>query len=118
MKIEPSNTDEIVLGELGRRMARTRLERNLTQAQLASQAGLGRATLQRLEAGQPSALSSFIRTLRALDLLELLDRLVPEPPPSPIELLKLQGKERRRARARINHLPSSSTAPWHWGDEK
>jgi len=118
MRITSGNTDPAVLDELGRRLARARLERNLTQAQLAAQAGLGRATLQRLESGQDSELSTLIRTLRALGLLELLDRLVPDPPPSPIELLKLQGKERRRARARVDRPPSAPAAPWRWGDER
>jgi transcriptional regulator with XRE-family HTH domain len=118
MRIEAGHTDMVVLEELGRRLARTRLERNLTQAQLAAQAGIGRATLQRLEAGGASQLSTFVRTLRALGLLELLDRLVPEPAPSPIELLKLQGKGRRRARGRVSNRPATGSSPWRWGDER
>ncbi|MFI5282996.1 MAG: helix-turn-helix transcriptional regulator [Candidatus Dormibacterales bacterium] len=117
MKIVSGNTDLAVLDELGRRIARARLERNLTQAQLAAKAGVGRATLQRLESGQDSELSTLIRTLRALGLLELLDRLVPEPPLSPIELLKLQGRERRRARSRVDSPTSPPAPPWRWGDE-
>jgi len=35
--------------------------------------------------------------LRALDLLPVLDQLLPEPPPSPMAALKLAGRERRRA---------------------
>jgi len=118
MKIQSSNTDGTVVEELGRRLARTRLERNLTQAQLAAQAGVGRATLQRLESGESSELSTFIRTLRALGLLELLDRLVPEPRPSPIELLKLQGRERLRARRRLGDPSTADVTGWRWGDEK
>jgi transcriptional regulator with XRE-family HTH domain len=118
MKIESGNTDRTILEELGRRLAKARLAGGLTQAQLAAQAGLGRATLQRLEGGQDSELSTFIRTLRALGLLGSLDRLVPEPPASPIEQLKLQGRERRRARGGSTSPSSSVAPPWRWGDER
>ncbi len=118
MKIDAHTTDGAVLGELGRRLARWRLERNLSQAEFAAEAGVGRRTVQRLEAGQSVQLMSLIRVLRVLGLLEALDRLIPEPAPSPIERLKLAGRERQRAR-RSSSEPAepSEPAPWTWGDE-
>jgi transcriptional regulator with XRE-family HTH domain len=116
MRITSQNTDETVLGELGRRMARTRLERNITQEQLAREAGIGVATLERMEAGQATRTSSFIRVLRALGLLEGLDAALPEPTPSPLERLKLSGRERRRA-ATPRVRPPDAPSPWRWGDE-
>ncbi len=97
MNITRATSDDSVLAELGQRLARTRLELNLTQAELAEQAGLARATITRLEAGEQVKLSAFVRVLRELDLLDALDRLVPEPLPSPIERLKLEGRRRQRA---------------------
>lgn len=118
MRITSDNTDEAVLAELGARLARTRLERNLTQAQLADEAGVGTATVERMEAGQTAKLSSVIRVLRVLGLLDGLDRLVPEPTPSPIERLKLAGKQRQRAAgARAARRPDEEPGPWRWGDE-
>jgi len=117
MRIDPDNTDATVLAELGSRLARTRLERNITQAQLAEEAGIGVATLERMERGESARLSSLIRVLRALGLLERLDALVPEPLPSPIERLRLRGSERRRA-SRAGPPPGpSASEPWQWGDE-
>ena len=84
MDIEAIGSDRAVLEELGRRLREARLERNLSQAEVADDAGIGRVTLQRMEAGESPSLINFIRVLRALDLLEGLDRLVPEPGPSPI----------------------------------
>jgi transcriptional regulator with XRE-family HTH domain len=115
MRISSHNTDEAILSEIGGRLARTRLERNLTQAQLAAEAGLAKVTIERMEHGEIAKLPSLIRVLRVLGLLDALDGLVPEPTPSPIERLKLQGKQRQRAGR--SHDPDDTATPWTWGDE-
>lgn len=97
MKITPLLTDEAVLDELGQRLKQTRLQRNLTQRHLAEEAGVSLATVRSLEDGKPSQLVTLIRVLRVLGLLGGLERAVPEPSPSPIEELRLRGRERRRA---------------------
>jgi transcriptional regulator with XRE-family HTH domain len=117
MRIEAVNSDETVLAELGRRLARTRLERNLSQQQLAHEAGVSKATIERLEAGNPIKSSSLVRVLRSLELLDSLDRLIPEPLPSPVERLRLQGRRRRRARGGGSELPAEQARPWRWADE-
>jgi transcriptional regulator with XRE-family HTH domain len=129
VRIEGYLTDDAVLSELGARLERTRLERNLSQRELAEEAGIERKAVQRIEAGEPVQLTSFIRVLRALGLLDALDELVPEPLASPIELLKLRGKRRRRASgargkragaapAGEHDPPQDTIAPWRWGDER
>jgi len=97
MNITPLLTDEAVLDELGQRLKQTRLQRNLTQRHLAEEAGVSLATVRSLEDGKPSQLVTLIRVLRVLGWLGGLGRAVPEPPPSPIEELRLRGRERRRA---------------------
>jgi transcriptional regulator with XRE-family HTH domain len=116
MKIEPGNSDSAILEEIGRRLARTRLERNLSQEQLAAESGVSKATIERLEAGAPIKSTSLIRVLRSLGRLDALDRLLPEPLPSPVERLKLQG--RRRQRAGTPRKGNGEPGPWHWGDEQ
>lgn len=117
MKIESNSPDDVVLGELGQRLARTRLERNLTQERLASDAGVSKRTVERLEAGEAIKSNSLIRVLRALGQLEALDRLVPEPLPSPVERVRLQGRRRRRAANPRSDREGESAEPWRWGDE-
>lgn len=97
MQIDPRLTDTAVLEELGTRLKRTRLQRNLTQRKLAEEAGISLATVRNLEDGKPSQLVTLIRVLRVLGLLGGLERAVPEPLPSPIDELRLRGRERRRA---------------------
>ncbi len=118
MKLRTENTDDVVLAELGNRLARARLERNMDQRRLAVEAGLSKRTIERLEAGEPVKMSSFVRVLRALGLLDNLDRLVPEPLPSPIERLKTSGRRRKRAsgRRRGGDRPSESERTWTWAD--
>ena len=117
MKITAQAADEAVLNELGGRLARLRLDRNLTQAQLAGEAGISKRTVERLESGSvPTQLSGFIRVCRVLDILERFDLLVPESLPSPIEQLKLRGRKRQRASGRGKTKAPSKT--WKWGDEE
>jgi transcriptional regulator with XRE-family HTH domain len=117
MKLTKQATDTVILGELGSRLAKIRLDHNLTQAQLATQAGVSKRTVERLETGAVATqLSGFIRVCRVLDLIERFDLLIPEPVPSPVAQLKLGGKKRRRA---STARPAASPAKkWQWGDER
>lgn len=121
VKILVTHTDETVLRELGARIERTRLERDLTQAQVADTASVGLNTLRRLEAGQGATLTNLIRVLRALDLIDGLDQLVPEPVASPIQQLRIAGARRRRASGRTpppDDVAASPAPEWRWGDEE
>lgn len=116
MSFTASLSDSRVLESIGERISRHRLDRNLTQADLATAAGVSKRTIERLEAGESTQLSNFIRILRALELLPGLDALIPAAPPSPLDQLKLQGRQRQRASsAREAPNPGKS---WSWNDER
>lgn len=115
MKIEKQMSDEAVLVELGHRIARRRIDLGLTQARAAEEAGIGKRTVERVEAGSDTQVATLIRLLRVLDLADELNRLVPEPWPRPMDLLKLKGKERKRASSR---RCARSRGDWQWGDKK
>jgi transcriptional regulator with XRE-family HTH domain len=119
MKIIKLSTDEAVLRELGQRLAAARLQQNLTQLQLAEQAGISKSTLQRLESGEAATqLSGFVRVCRALGLLQQFETLLPEPVPSPMAQLKLQGRQRQRASGSkaARHASERARKKWTWGE--
>jgi transcriptional regulator with XRE-family HTH domain len=120
MQLEDLLTNDAVLAELGRRLERHRLQRNRTQAEMALEAGIGRATLQRLERGQSVQTTSLIKLLRAMGLLAELDAALPADVELPIaELERQQRGVRRRASGRRGH-ESVDPAPehtWRWGEE-
>jgi transcriptional regulator with XRE-family HTH domain len=91
-------TDVAVLAEFGSRLAAARLQRNLTQVTLAREAGVSRNTVERLERGVSVDLKLLVRVLRALSLLDSFLAGIPADEPSPMALLKAQGRKRQRAR--------------------
>jgi transcriptional regulator with XRE-family HTH domain len=116
MKIDMSLSDQVVIGEIGARLAAIRLSRNQTQAQLATDAGVSLRTLARLESGEVATqLSGFVRVCRALDLLGLIDALLPEPAPSPLALVKLHGRSRKRA-STAGPTGRQTGKAWTWGE--
>ncbi|HEX6667366.1 MAG TPA: helix-turn-helix transcriptional regulator [Solirubrobacterales bacterium] len=118
MAIRAQESDAAILEQLGSRLRQHRLARNLSQARLAEEAGIGRVTLQRIEEGSAAAsLPSLIRILRALGLTEGFDQLVPEVAPSPIEEVRRRGAERRRAGSPRGAEKAEPTPEWEWGDE-
>lgn len=116
IKISGLLTDEVILVELGERIARYRLDLQLTQANVAEQAGIAKRTLERIEAGSSAQMSSIIRILRVLDLFSGLDGLIPSPEPRPMDLLKRKGKIRQRASSRRHS--NQVNEPWIWNDKK
>ncbi len=114
MVIDEKSSSQVIMEELGQRLAQLRLSKNLTQENLAHQAGVGVRTLQRLESGSGAAqLSSFIRVCRALGQIQMLDRFLPEAMVSPLALLQREGEKPQRASRRKKN--KKTAGPWEWG---
>jgi len=111
-------TDERILEHLGERLSRYRLDRNVTQADLAREAGIHKNTVFRLEAGESTQTKNLIRVLRVLGLLERLDALVPDPVPSPLKQLEEQERQRKRAVSKSDQHPDSESPDWTWADDQ
>lgn len=117
MKFCSELADSAILQELGGRLAATRIERNLTQASLAEQAGVSKRTIERLESGETAThLTGFVRVCRALGLLERFETFLPESAPSPMAQLKFCGRKRQRASGK--RLRTAASKNWVWGESQ
>ncbi len=124
MRIESNLTDMAITQIIGIRIERYRIDAGLTQAELSEQAGIGKRTLERIEAGCGAELLTLIRVLRALNALDGFERLLPELPASPIGRLERLGKPRQRVvhRRGRREVPERAgevgqgapTRPWSW----
>ena len=65
-------TEKEIRMELAMRLRRQRLAKGLTMETLAERAGIGRATLQRLETSGDCTFENLIRTVQALGLVQEL----------------------------------------------
>jgi transcriptional regulator with XRE-family HTH domain len=97
-------TPEELQSELGRRLKHLRLSRNLDQRTAAEKAGIARAALQNLEAGRGSSVKTLLRTLKALNYLEGIEILAPEPTVNPLALLKTKRLPERARRPKKSQL--------------
>ena len=89
-------TDEAAAKELGRRIEQIRLEKNMTQELLSREVGLSAVSYRKLVQGH-GKLINFIAVMRALGRIDLVANFIPETPFSPLERIKLKGRERIRA---------------------
>jgi transcriptional regulator with XRE-family HTH domain len=115
MKFQELHHDETILQELGRRLAQLRIEQNLTQAELAKRAGVGKRTLERLETGETTQTRTLFRIFRELDLLEKIEMALPEPTPRPSRTIKEVDALPKRATAKRS--AQANEGQWKWGDE-
>ncbi len=104
-------SDPEIARRMGERLRALRLRRNRTQEDLAKSAAISVGTVKALEAGR-GKLGSLITLLRELDALDGLDGFLPEPPPSPLELARRQGRMRRRASGKAGTPAADKGSAW------
>ena len=82
----------------------------ISQADLAHQSGIGLTPLKRFEKTGAITLRNLVALLRALNLLDRLETLVPEPDaPGPLALLAAEQKKTHRKRAPRTGRSSTGT---------
>ncbi|WP_027856463.1 helix-turn-helix domain-containing protein [Marinobacterium jannaschii] len=106
-------TDMAIARELGQRLEQIRLEANIPQKQIADELGISEGTYRSAIKGK-ARLEVVIGIMRILGRLDNLDGFLPPEPFSPLELLKLEGKKRRRAGTRRDSTSSDNDADEDW----
>ena len=84
----------------------------MSQVKLAHKSGIGLTPLKRFEKTGAITLRNLVALLRALNLLDGLETLIPEPDaPGPLALLAIEQKRTRRKRAPRASTPRTTEAP-------
>ncbi|AHF68996.1 helix-turn-helix domain-containing protein [Pseudomonas cichorii] len=91
-----SMTDDAIAAVIGERIEAIRLKRNIHQDVVAHEAGISRETYRKIASGK-GTLVNVIAVLRALGELDRLSSMIAEVRASPIQMAKMQGKQRMRA---------------------
>ena len=115
MNISKLMTDDAILAEIGNRIARYRIDQQVTQADLAEQAGVSKRTVERVEAGASVQFSTDHPDLAGPGFIAGTGSSDLRTTPRPMDLLKHKGKLRQRASSsqRSDKIPKK----WSWGDE-
>ncbi len=87
-----------VLQTLGEKAKRLRIELALKQEDLALNAGVSLSTIKAFESGKSISVANLVKILAPLNCLEAFEQIIPDIAPNPLDLLKLQGKTRKRVR--------------------
>jgi transcriptional regulator with XRE-family HTH domain len=106
-----SLSDKAIAHELGARIKALRLRRNITQQELAEATTLSLNTIKSLESGS-GKLASVIAVLRELGALDAIDNFIPEPSISPLQLARMQGRQRERATGKRRKPKSKGESEW------
>ena len=106
-----AHSDKAIEQELGERFKALRLERNITQKELAEATTLSLNSIKALESGR-GKLSTVIAVLRELGAIDHLDNFIPEITISPMQLAKTQGQVRKRASGERLKPEDSDTPQW------
>ena len=99
-------SDVAILGRIGDHMRSARLKQNITQQSLAEAANISLSTLKNIEKGDIRSFDSFLRIMRTLGKLDVLQPLIEEDQLSPSEYYKMvqssKATQRKRAAGKLN----------------
>lgn len=107
----PILTDQAIVAQLGKELRRMRLERNISQAEVAKRAGLDRTTVVQLEAGRSATSLTLVQVLRAIGRLDVLDAFHEVPRPTPYQLVEQQAKYQAKQRKRASRKKDAIVPP-------
>lgn len=105
-------SDVGIMLQIGHFIKKTRLQQNITQAQLANMSGLNRWTISKVEKGEAVSLSSLIPILRAMDVLYVFNHFEVQEEISPLAYAKLKKKEKIRARNKGAQINDEEDLGW------
>lgn len=113
MKIIGNETEQVILKELGTRIKQYRISLSITQNELADKCGISSSTVVRIENGDDSIFSNYIKILNGLGLTQNMDILIPEAQPDFKAMF-----EKKAPRQRVKSKSAGTKTNWVWGEDK
>lgn len=96
--------------KIGNRLKQARLNADMSQVEVAQQAGVSRRTVLNAEKGQVR-LESLVAIMGVLGLTGQLEHFLPVQEISPIQLARLKGRKRQRASGKRS-LSEPESSEW------
>lgn len=106
-----SHSDKSILSEIGNFITQKRIQRQMTQAELAQKAALSRSTVSLMERGESISLNNLLKILRILDSLYILQSFIVREQRSPMALAKEEQKKKAKRVSRKKDLNNDSDDP-------
>ena len=113
MKITGYESEILILQELGNRIKQHRIALNITQIELAQKCGISISTETRIENGDDSKMSNYIKIMTALGIIDNINILIPEEQPDYKAIF-----EERPSRKRASGNRKKQKSVWIWEDDK
>ena len=113
MKITGYESEWLILKELGSRIKQYRIALDITQIDLAKRCGISISTETRIENGDDSRMSNYIKIMTALGIVDNINILIPEEQP---DYKAIFEEKPSRKRASASNRRQKST--WVWEEDK
>ena len=111
MKINSTIADVQIRIEISERIKQYRISADMTQTMLAEKSGVSIKTISRFESGEEISLTNFIKILKALELDNNLELLVPDHTTRPSFYVG-----NRQERKRASKPKDDDSEKWKWGE--
>ncbi|MBQ7266066.1 MAG: helix-turn-helix transcriptional regulator [Firmicutes bacterium] len=112
MKIDKNLREDNILKEIAQRLKQHRISYPMTRAELAEKSMVSVSTVTRFENGEDISFLKVIRILKALELENNLNELIPDYSEKPSFYVD-KGVNKQRARRK-----NTKKNDWKWGDEQ
>ena len=113
MRINGDGGSAIILKEIGYRIKQYRITSNMTQEELADKCRFSVSTVVRIENGEDSKFSNYIKIMYILNLASNIEMMIPEIQPNYEALY-----EGRPERKRVKHSTENDKPTWIWEEDK
>lgn len=108
-------TDKAILVQVGLKLKEIRIEKNISQGELAKASGLSAFSISQMENGHNTSILSLVMVLRALNKLEILDEILKD---KPIRIaLSEYAKKHPKKKHAYKSKKAIETTDFNWDNE-